>query len=75
MMFKITIFPTKCVKGYLWMAKYKDGEVIEISDTTYHQHEKHGCMQPLQHYHWITIEKKACPTCGKWTITRRKEVV
>jgi len=75
MMYKVKLFPSKCPSGYVWMMKYKDGDVRETSDNSYKYHIKHCCMEVLEHYKIVTVKKEKCPTCGNYVIKRKKVIL
>jgi hypothetical protein len=73
-MYKVKLHPSKCPHVGGWVKRYKEGDIREIADNHFRNHEKDGCMTPLEHYRMVTISSKPCPKCKRlWT--KRKKVM
>lgn len=75
-MYSVILHPQNCPNGKAsWVSNHKDGDRKELSDSHYHYHKAHGCMEAVEHYRSIIVSDKPCKTCGHRIIKRQKKVI
>jgi hypothetical protein len=47
-MYKVKIHPKLCSQNKHFIKQLDDGDIIEISDGTYVQHQYHGCIEVIE---------------------------
>ena len=74
-MYKVKLMPSECPKEDSWIKKHREEEIYDISELQYNLHIKHGCMEKIEHYRWITVAKPVCPTCGKTSVEKERIIL